>query len=227
MVDSVIPERHDRTADLRGRRRPPWELVYAPGGVLFLAGVPGAGKTTLLGRVFAQPGTRDDIEVLDSDEIRRRMRHHVGHLPYATWRPLVHFLHYLRIVRAVRGPADRTILIHDTGTHAWLRRGIRYVARHTGRPVHALLLDVDPTRAWAGQRTRDRQVSPRRFARHTAGWRQLVDAVTDDPADAEGYASCVLFDRVAATRLRAIRTASPATCVDVRAAAGGGGGTGW
>ncbi|MQA78520.1 MAG: ATP-binding protein [Streptosporangiales bacterium] len=149
-------------------------------------------------------GAYDDIEVLDSDEIRRRVRRRLGFLPYVCWRPLVHLLHYLRIVRAVRGPADRTILIHDTGTHTWLRRGLRRVARRSGRPMHALLLDVDPTRAWAGQRTRDRQVSPRRFAHHTAGWRELLDAVTDDPTGAESYASCVLFDRAAATRLRAI-----------------------
>lgn len=228
MVDSVIPERHDDAVDLRGRQRPPWELVYAPGGVVCLAGLPGAGKTTLLRRVFAEPDAHDHFEVLDSDEVRRRFHRRLGVLPYAGWRPLVHLVHYLRIVRAAHGPADRTILIHDTGTHTWLRRGVLHVARWTGRPVHALLLDVDPTRAWTGQLTRDRQVSPRRFTRHRAGWRRLVDAVTDDPAGAEGYASCVLFDRAAATRLRAIVHHEPvAEARGVGQRLSGGGDRGW
>jgi adenylylsulfate kinase-like enzyme len=76
------------------------ELVYEAGAVLLVAGLPGSGKTTFLRR----PATGPDVVVLDSDDVRRRLRDLGLRGRWETLlRPLVHAGHLIRVVRAVSG----------------------------------------------------------------------------------------------------------------------------
>ncbi|GAA4533884.1 AAA family ATPase [Amycolatopsis samaneae] len=128
--------------------------------LLVVAGLPGAGKTTMLRHAA------DGIPVLDSDQVRARMREVLpGAVAYRWYRPLVHAGHRARIVgRAVA--AEGPVVVHEPATRASTRALLAALGRLTGRRVRMLWLDATADEALAGQRSRGRLIRERSFARH-------------------------------------------------------------
>ncbi|KWW97252.1 putative ATP/GTP-binding protein [Carbonactinospora thermoautotrophica] len=199
-----------RWQDLRGTADGHVEVLRYPRGVvLVVAGVPGAGKSTLLHRLFPISGAEQapvwlpgDVLVVDSEQARNRWRQHLGpRVPYRLYRPLVHLTNLWSTLRALRRGA--TVVLHDCGTRRWWRHLVTRAAR---RPVHVILLDVPPELALAGQRARNRLVRGRAFRRHLRAWRRLVPdpEAAAPPRSVSSCASCLVLDRAAAARLRAI-----------------------
>ncbi|MFD9866931.1 AAA family ATPase [Streptomyces niveus] len=182
--------------DLRERgRRGPRRLVFGDGDVVVVSGLPGSGKSTLIARAAAGRG-------IDSQDTRDHWARRLpARLPYAVYRPLVRLAHYAGLRRALR--SGESVVVHDCGTQAWVRRWLAREARRRGRRLHLVLLDVTPKTARAGQRERGRGVSGYAFARHRRAVARLVaDAETGRlPA---GCASAVLLDRAAAGALTGI-----------------------
>jgi predicted kinase len=182
-------------------------LLLPPGAALIVGGVPGAGKTTLLGRA-AHDGT---ALVLDSAEVRDVLRGRLGRrVPYAVYRPLVHTVHLWRVWR-VLGAAHGEVIVHDCATRAWVRRMALRRARHAGRPLFLLLLDVDASVARRGQHDRGRLVRRHAMRRHERRWQRLVTR-HGSPAPSvalsrEGFAAVWIVDRVVAGAIDAIRFA--------------------
>ena len=178
-------------------------LLFAPGAAVIVGGIPGAGKTTFLARTV-RPG---DARVLDSAQVRRRLRARLGRrVPYALYRPLVHVIHLLRVWRALA--AREPVVVHDCATRGPLRRLMARRAARAGRPVCLLLLDVDPSVARGGQRARGRRVRARAMRRHERRWAALVTGAPPRPAPAllaEGFADVRVLDRAAADAVAALR----------------------
>ncbi len=197
--------------DLRGTADGQVEVLrYPRGAVLVVAGVPGAGKSTLLHEVFALSGAEREpvslpggVWVVDSEQARNRWRQRLGpRTPYRLYRPLVHLANLWHTLRVLR--EGTTVVLHDCGTRRWWRHLVARVAR---RPVHVILLDVLPELALAGQQARGRLARNRAFRRHLRAWRQLVpdpDAPVPPRPAFPGCASCLVLDRAAVARLRAV-----------------------
>ncbi len=180
--------------DLRGRSGPE-KLVFAPGDLVVVSGLPGSGKTTLIQRTVRGPR-------LDSQDSRDRWAAFMPRfLPYALYRPLVRLAHYARLRGTLRSGAEA--VVHDCGTQAWVRRWLAREARRRGASLHLVLLDVDPATALAGQRERGRGVSRYAFTRHRGAVRRLVRAAEAGRTPA-GCASVVLLDRETAGTLRVL-----------------------
>ncbi|GAB3419693.1 AAA family ATPase [Flindersiella endophytica] len=187
--------------ELRGRELT--ELHYPANSLVLLAGVPGAGKSTLLRRMSWESGGRK-VRVLDSTDVRAWLQPVLGRLPYARWRPVVHTLHYLRVVGAIAlgGP----LVVHDCLTRPWVRWAFGTLARGTGLRVHLLLLDATEQEALDGQRARGRQVREDSFRLHCRRWRKVLRMAEQDPARlVQGAESAVVLDRRAAARVTTIR----------------------
>lgn len=173
---------------------------------MLLGGILGAGKTTLLGRVAA-PST--EARLLDSEAWRTRLSGRLPwFVPYATWRPLVHLLHYATTARALGG--HQTLVMHECATRTILRRWLVRLARRAGRPAHLVILDVDLPVARQGQTARGRTVRRSPLRRHWTRWRALRTRLRDPRSAAavlrhEGWSSCVVMDRTAANRLAAFQ----------------------
>ncbi|WP_422397089.1 AAA family ATPase [Streptomyces gobiensis] len=182
--------------DLRGRAgRTPRNLAFQEGDLVVVSGLPGSGKSTLIERAVA-------VSRIDSQDSRDRWALRMPRfLPYAVYRPLVRLAHYAGLWRELR--SGGSVVVHDCGTRAWVRRWLAREAARRGRGLHLLLLDVRPEAALAGQRERGRGVSRYAFAHHCRAVGRLV-------RDAErgrvpvGCVSVVLLDRGAASRLRAV-----------------------
>ncbi|WP_455356836.1 AAA family ATPase [Streptomyces sp. SYSU K217416] len=187
--------------DLRDRPgRGPRGLDFAAGDVVVVSGLPGSGKSTLIKRTAA---TRS----IDSQDVRERWEARMpGFLPYAVYRILVRVAHYAGLWRALR--SGESVVVHDCGTQAWVRRLLAREARRRGSALHLVLLDVTPETALEGQAERGRGVSGYAFSRHRRAVGRLVGDAENGRLPA-GCASAVLLDRSAAGALHRI-TFTPA-----------------
>lgn len=179
------------------------ELRYRVGDVVVASGLPGSGKTTMIGRAVPRldQSGRAVLRV-DSQDTRERWQRRLPRwLPYALYRPLVRYAHYAGLRRALRSGAS--VVVHDCGTLAWVRRWLARDARRTGRRLHMVLLDVDAAVALEGQAARGRGVSRYAFGRHRRAVGRLV-AAAEGGRPPEGCASVALLDRAAASALRRI-----------------------
>ncbi|MGW0122740.1 AAA family ATPase [Streptomyces sp. NPDC003327] len=182
--------------DLRERGgRGPRALLFAPGDLVVVSGLPGSGKSTLMKRTADGRG-------IDSQDARERWEARMPRrLPYALYRPLVRLAHYAGLRRALRSGAG--VIVHDCGTQSWVRGWLAREARRRGRALHLVLLDVDPDTARSGQRDRGRGVSAYAFARHRRAVGRLLRAAESGGLP-RGCSSVTLLDRDAADTLRKI-----------------------
>ncbi|MEU6389018.1 AAA family ATPase [Streptomyces sp. NPDC046939] len=182
--------------DLRGRGgRTPRRIRYAAGDLVVLSGLPGSGKSTLMRRAVR-------VVRVDSQDTRERWAARLPRfVPYALYRPLVRVAHYLGLRRAMRSGAS--VVVHDCGTQAWVRRWVVRTARRRGAAVHLVLLDVPPALALEGQSARGRGVSRYAFARHRRAVGALVTSTERGELPA-GIESAVLLDRAATDALGGI-----------------------
>lgn len=193
------------------------QVHYPADAVLVVAGIPGAGKSTLLERLFPEQGGAsfgsgpgpDSVELLDSHHDRIRWRRWLGRLPYPLWRPIVHLAYYARIRTAI-ATAPGPIIVHECGTRRLTRELIRRWASRRRRALHLLLLDVHPTVALQGQRTRRRLIRTRSFTAHCRRWKRLITGVDGERLPA-GVASVVIMGRSAADELRRVKFDPPTT----------------
>ncbi|WP_336116103.1 AAA family ATPase [Streptomyces sp. PTD9-10] len=182
--------------DLRDRGgRSPHALLFGPGDLVVISGLPGSGKSTLMHR--AVPGHR-----IDSQDARDRWDARMPRfLPYALYRPLVRLAHYAGLRRALG--TGEGVVVHDCGTQSWVRSWLAREARRRGGTLHLLLLDVTPGTARQGQRERGRGVSRYAFGRHRRTTARLLRAVERGELPA-GCGSAVVLDRDAADVLHRI-----------------------
>ncbi|MFJ5677123.1 AAA family ATPase [Streptomyces sp. NPDC093097] len=202
------PERHrgrradrPRRTDLRGPGRPPHTVLrFPPGDLVVVSGLPGSGKSTLMRRaVPVRDGRGAPVHRVDSQDARETWEGGpLRRLPYALCRPLVRVAHYRTLRRALRSGAS--VVVHDCGTWAWVRRWLARTARRGGRALHLVLLDVPPAAALGGQRARGRGVSRYAFARHRRAVRRLVKRA-ETARLPRGVGSAVLLDRRSAAAL--------------------------
>lgn len=147
VVNTMIPE---RLTMLLGHRT-----------LLVVAGLPGAGKSTLLRDTDAAP----NVTLLDTDDVRGRLAALLPGVPYSWYRPLVHLLHSVRLVRSAvraRGP----LVVHDPATGPVARAVFVALGALTRRTRYLLWIDCTVEEALAGQRTRGRLLPTWSFARH-------------------------------------------------------------
>ncbi|MFD6276774.1 AAA family ATPase [Streptomyces sp. NPDC060209] len=182
--------------DLRGRGgRGPHSLDFAAGDVVVVSGLPGSGKSTLIRRAVQE-------HAIDSQDTRDRWAAALpALLPYALYRPLVRAAHYAGLWRALR--SGGSVVVHDCGTQAWVRRWLAREAGRRGSTLHLVLLDVTPRVARQGQRERGRGVSGYAFARHRRAVGRLLRD-TESGLLPPGCASAVLLDRETAAAIARI-----------------------
>ncbi|MFI8994256.1 AAA family ATPase [Streptomyces sp. NPDC053542] len=176
------------------------ELGFPAGGLVVVSGLPGSGKSTLMHRVVpALDRAGVPVHRIDSQDVRERWESgRLGRLPYGLVRPLVRAAHYHGLRQALR--SGGSVVVHDCGTLAWVRRWIARTARREGRELHLVLLDVPPAVALSGQRARGRGVSGYAFGRHRRAVRRLL-ARARSARLPKGFTASVLLDRRAADAL--------------------------
>lgn len=202
--------------DLRGAPAPA-ALCWPAGDRVVVSGLPGSGKSTLMRR-STSPRDGHGLRLIDSQDVRERWARRLpAWLPYVVYRPVVRVAHYAGLWRALRSPAS--LLVHDCGRSAWVRRWLARDCRRRGRGLHLLLLDVPPRTALAGQVSRGRRVSRYAFAGHRRAMGRLVARVTAGRLP-RGCRSVTLLDAETAQRLGALRFAGAQGCPDCRTVPG-------
>jgi predicted kinase len=177
------------------------EFRYPHNSIVVLAGIPGAGKSTLLRRLF--PDEQSDVRVLDSEPIRNRWKPSLQAIPYSVWRPFLHLHYYALVLRAIK--TEGPLVIHDCATKPLARQLIGRAAKHAGRPVHLIMLDVPADVAKLGQHARDRVVREGSMDTHSRRWPVLRDlAITNPGRVIPGAASAVILTRDQANQLARI-----------------------
>ncbi|TVL94545.1 ATP-binding protein [Streptomyces sp. SAJ15] len=199
---TVRPGRGAPVHDLRAGH-PARELRYPAGDLVVASGLPGSGKSTLMKRTVAGLDLRGGAVCrVDSQDTRERWQRRLPDwLPYVVYRPLVRCAHYARLRRAVRSGAS--VVVHDCGQLVWVRRWLARRARRQGRRLHAVLLDVSPAVALAGQSARGRAVSGYAFGRHRRAMARLFEEA-EAGRPPRGCSSAVLLDRAAVDALETI-----------------------
>ncbi|MFI7098196.1 AAA family ATPase [Streptomyces sp. NPDC050161] len=179
-------------------------LRCAPGALVVVSGLPGSGKSTLMDRLVpALDGRGAPVHRIDSQDARARWeRGRLRRWPYPLYRPLVRAAHYAGLRRALR--SGGSVVVHDCGTLAWVRRWVARAARRDGRALHLVLLDVPAEVALHGQASRGRGVSWYAFARHRRAVGRLLGGAERGRLP-RGFGSAVLLDRAAADALRTVR----------------------
>nr|WP_223206470.1 AAA family ATPase [Streptomyces xanthii] len=185
--------------DLRAREGcvgcAPSQLAFKRGDLVVVSGLPGSGKSTLMQRAVAG-------SCIDSQDTREDWSHRVPRLlPYPVYRPLVRLAHYAGLRRALR--SGDSVVVHDCGTQAWVRRWLAREAARRGTALHLIIVDVPARTALDGQRERGRGVSGFAFARHRRAMGRLV-AATERGVLPRGCVSAVLLDRASADALARI-----------------------
>ncbi|MFF4949104.1 AAA family ATPase [Streptomyces chattanoogensis] len=201
----VRPGRGADVLDLRDTGgHHPAELHFPAGDLVVVSGLPGSGKSTLMHRIVPSLDARGAaVHRIDSQDVRERWeRGRLRALPYGLYRPLVRAAHYLGLRRALR--SGDSVVVHDCGTLAWVRRWLARSARRGGRGLHLVLLDVPSQVALSGQESRGRGVSGYAFARHRGAVGRLVGAAASGRLP-RGVGSAVLLDRRAASALETFR----------------------
>ncbi|QBI53721.1 AAA family ATPase [Streptomonospora litoralis] len=192
--------------------RVPRVLRYPDDSLLLVGGIPGAGKSTLLNRLFALEGTEthpvrtpEGTRVIDSQQSRNRLTRRLRALPYPAWRWMMHCLHYLRVLQALRvggGP----VVVHVTATRRLMLRLLGRYCRRIGVEVHLLLIDADPQAALRGQIERGRRLTAHNHRWHVRRWRRvLVDCAAGAQALVPGARSLLLVRREAVEEVAEIR----------------------
>jgi predicted kinase len=171
--------------------------------VVLVGGVPGAGKTTAIARVAAE---RPAVDALDPESFREVVRRRLPEgTDYAVYRPLVHILHTLRVLRVLlRGPVPgRTLVVHDPATRPRRRRLFARLARSRGWEPVLLYVDVPRVLAETGQVLRGRVVDPVSFAGHWSRWEALRSELTGAPDALDGarWSEVLVTDRERAAAL--------------------------
>ncbi|WP_042285250.1 AAA family ATPase [Nocardiopsis alba] len=184
--------------------------VYPRRSLVLVTGVPGAGKSTLLKRLFGLRGdedrtvlTADGVRVIDSLQSRYRLRSMLARVPYLLWRWVVHVLHLVRVVAALRGGP---VVVHECGTRRSVRVLLALLCRLRRYELHVLMIDATPQEAWRGQNSRGRRVTERSHRTHSRRWRRLRAAALHGPAAfVRGARSLLALDRRRARELAWIR----------------------
>lgn len=167
---------------------------------MLVAGLPGSGKSTILAGLPATEGVAVVDSQTQADRVARFLPPSVG---YRRYRPLVHLLHRLAIVRAAAlGPA--TVVVHLPATGARTRRAVASLAALTGRRAHLVWLAVAADEALRGQHERGRATPRPAFGRKSRR-AVLVEESLRAGHVPPGWADAVLLHRAdAAEGLRAV-----------------------
>lgn len=164
-------------------------LTIEPRALVVIAGLPGSGKSTLL----RCTQTDTPVTVLDSDQLRDRLRALLPRTPYSRYRPLVHVLHRLRVTwHVLREPCP--VVVHDPATGAATRLWLRLLGQLAGRARHFVWVDCSPAQAAAGQRARGRVLRRGSFIRHVRRLPRVRAALSTGP---RGWHTTTIIDRVA------------------------------
>lgn len=186
-----MPARAPRVAAPRSPTVP--VRLAVPGRILLLvAGLPGAGKSTLVAGLPAAPG----VLVLDSDVQRDVLRRVLPGVAYRYYRPFVHLLHRLAVLRAAVS-AVPTVVVHLPATGGATRAVVALLATLTGRIAHLLWLHVEPADALRSQSERGRIVPAASFAAH-AERAASTTALLRSGVPPRGWRSVTVLDRAGA-----------------------------